>query len=99
MVDPPTTGNVYVDMLAQGRLIEAAYYLFIDYTGDLGIILFFFTVFSVLWLMSENMVIPTVVAILLGGLIFVIAPAYLQYPAYVLVAFGLSGVIYRLFKK
>ena len=99
MVAPPSTGNPYVDLLAQGKLIEAAYYLMIDYTGDFGVILFFFTVFSMLWLMTENMVIPTVVAILLGSLIFVVAPEYVQYPAYVFVAFGLSAVIYRLFKK
>jgi len=98
-ITPPSTGNPYVDLLVQGKLIEAAYYLMIDYAGDFGVIMFFFVVFSMLWLMSENMVIPTVVAIILGGLIFAVAPAYVQYPAYVLVAFGLAGVFYRLFKR
>lgn len=99
MITPPETGIPYLDLMIQGRFHEAIYYLMIDYTGDFGIILLFFVIFSSLWLMSENMVIPTTVAILLGGLIFAIAPGYVQYPAYVLAAFGLSAVFYRLFKR
>ena len=89
----------YIQLLTDMKFVEAVYYLLADQTGNFGILAMYFAIFAHVWLKNYDMVIPTVLGILLGGLIFEIAPPEAQFPAYVLVAFGVASGLYRVFKS
>jgi len=89
----------YFELLQNAQPLEAVYYKLYDVTGPFGIVTLFFAIFAMMWLKNQDMTIPTIIAILLGGAIFAVVPAEFQQPAYILVGFGMASILYRVFKS
>ncbi len=91
--------SVYFELLSQGKLIEAVYAVLLDRVGPAGFVMFFFAIFVMLWLRTQDMTIPTILAILTGGMILTLCPPEIHMVAYILVAFGVMSILYKVFKS
>ena len=93
----------YITMLANGQYLEAIYTMLQERTGDFGIVMIFAAIFSYLWLRSESMTIPVIMAFLFGGMIFSLVTvgvqAAIKWVAYIFVAMGIAAILYKLFKS
>jgi len=67
--------------------------------GNLFFVIFFGIFFLMLWLRQENIMIPSVIGIIVGGALLGFAPAEFHLPAILFISFSIFGVIYGLLKE
>ena len=57
------------------------------------------TPFVAMWIKQQSVVMPTVVALIVGGVLIAKVPPEFDLPVKILLAIGVSGVLYHMFTK
>ena len=78
---------------------EATVTPYTNIVGNLFFVIFFGMFFLMLWLRQENIMIPSVIGIIVGGALLGFAPAEFHLPAILFVSFSIFGVIYSMLKE
>jgi len=78
---------------------EATVTPYTNIIGNLFFVIFFGVFFLMLWLRQENIMIPSVIGIIVGGALLGFAPAEFHLPAILFVSFSIFGVIYSMLKE
>jgi len=94
-----TLSSVYTNLMINKDMITAVYALLLDRTGQIGVLFIFFSIFVMLWLKNQSMTIPTILSVLIGGMMLAITPPETHMIAYILTAFGVMGILYKVFKS
>lgn len=88
-----------VDMLKAGEYWQATTTPYTSLMGEGFFALFGgLVVMTTLYISSEDITLPSVVGLLIGGACIVFLPAAAQAPTYVLLIIGVAGVFYRLLR-
>jgi len=71
-------------------------------SGVIGVTTFWLLVLPVPFIATlikqQSVVIPTILYLTIGGVMALVAPIEYQKPAYLMLAFGISGLIFHMFK-
>lgn len=81
-------------------LVEGVYNIF---AGTVGETVFWLLVlplpFVATWIKQQSVVIPTILYLALGSIFIGVAPASLQKPAFLMLAMGITGLMFHIFKN
>ena len=81
------------------RFAEGITLPFTAIVGNLFFALFFAAFFYMMWLRQENILIPSTIGIITGGLLLGFAPAEFRLAAILFISLSIFGVIYMLLKE
>ncbi len=84
-----------VDLLNQGRWIEAIFYMFISVMGYWFYFGLWAMCFGGIWLKTRNVALPVVSALICGFAMLATMPSEAQSAAYLLLAIAATGIIYQ----
>jgi len=87
---------------AEPDFIEFGKSVTIPYTNILGslfFVIFFGAFFIMMWLRQGNIMIPSTIGIIVGGVLLKYAPAEFRLPAILFISFNIFGIIYTLLKE
>lgn len=91
------------DLYSQTTTWDSLESIFTMYESQIGAGLFWGTLlampFIAMWIKQQSVVMPTVVALIVGGVLIAKVPPEFDLPVKILLAIGVSGVLYHMFTK
>jgi hypothetical protein len=91
--------DLFIENKSFTGIIEKSTHSYRDFMGNLFFVLFYGVIFLMMWIRQGNIIIPSVIGLMLGGMMIAMLPAEYHAVAVVFISMGVFAVLYTMFKS